>query len=221
MSFTQVVLIRHGESQGNAERRFGGHSLTPLSELGRRQAAATCRALATEAFAAIYTSDLPRATETATPLSEVTALELQPTEAFRERSVGVMAGLTFEEAAELHPQQYQALLRRDFEHVLLGGESYQNARQSVTKARRGRRTLQRWADCSLYARGNHLHSGTAPDGCALDAGAKTSLDRQLQLRDQPLRTTSRRLRSSHSYQRHPPFGEIVEAAAPINTRAKL
>ena len=133
MSFTQVVLIRHGESQGNAERRFGGHSLTPLSELGRRQAAATCRALATEAFAAIYTSDLPRATETATPLSEVTALELQPTEAFRERSVGVMAGLTFEEAAKLHPEQYQALLRRDFEHVLLGGESY---RQTLDRASR-------------------------------------------------------------------------------------
>jgi len=133
MSFTQVALIRHGESQGNAERRFGGHSLTPLSELGRRQAAATCRALATEAFAAIYTSDLPRATETATPLSEVTALELQPTEAFRERSVGVMAGLTFEEAAKLHPEQYQALLRRDFEHVLLGGESY---RQTLDRASR-------------------------------------------------------------------------------------
>lgn len=133
MSFTQVVLIRHGESQGNAERRFGGHSLTPLSELGRRQAAATCRALATETFAAIYTSDLPRAIETATPLSEGTALELQPTEAFRERSVGVMAGLTFEEAAELHPEQYQALLRRDFEHVLLGGESY---RQTLDRASR-------------------------------------------------------------------------------------
>jgi len=133
MSFTQVALIRHGESQGNAERRFGGHSLTPLSELGRRQAAATCRALATETFAAIYTSDLPRAIETATPLSEVTALELQPTEAFRERSVGVMAGLTFEEAAKLHPEQYQALLRRDFEHVLLGGESY---RQTLDRASR-------------------------------------------------------------------------------------
>ena len=35
-----------------------------------------------------------------------------------------MEGLTFEEAAQQHPEQYAALLRRDFEHVLAGGESY-------------------------------------------------------------------------------------------------
>jgi broad specificity phosphatase PhoE len=44
-----------------------------------------------------------------------------------------MEGLTFEEAAEQHPEQYQALLRRDFEHVLLGGESY---RQTLDRASR-------------------------------------------------------------------------------------
>jgi len=132
-SSTQVVLIRHGQSQGNADRRFGGHTTTPLSELGRKQAAATASVLAAENFSAIYTSDLPRAIETASPLSVKTALELQPTEAFRERSVGVMAGLTFEEAAEKPPEQYQALLRRDFDHVLLGGESY---RQTLERASR-------------------------------------------------------------------------------------
>ena len=130
-SSTQVVLIRHGQSQGNAEQRFGGHTLTPLSELGRRQAEATARALAGEDFRVIFSSDLPRAIETARALSASSALELQPTEAFRERSVGVMAGLTFEEAAEKHPEEYQALLRRDFEHVLLGGESY---RQTLERA---------------------------------------------------------------------------------------
>jgi alpha-ribazole phosphatase len=35
-----------------------------------------------------------------------------------------MEGLTFEEAAAAHPEEYAALLRRDFEHVLAGGESY-------------------------------------------------------------------------------------------------
>src|SRR6266540_3259759 len=120
MLSTHVVIIRHGQSQGNAEGRFGGHTDTPLSPLGRRQAEATARALASENFAAIYSSDLPRAT-------------LETTEALRERSVGVMEGLTFEEAAEQHPEQYQALLRRDFEHVLLGGESY---RQTLDRASR-------------------------------------------------------------------------------------
>ena len=43
-----------------------------------------------------------------------------------------MEGLTFEEAAQQHPEQYAALLRRDFEHVLTGGESY---RQLLDRAR--------------------------------------------------------------------------------------
>ena len=132
-STTHVVIIRHGQSQGNAEGRFGGHTDTPLSPRGRRQAEATARVLASEKFDAIYSSDLPRAIETATPLARLTGAPLETTEALRERSVGVMEGLTFEEAAELHPEQYQALLRRDFEHVLLGGESY---RQTLDRASR-------------------------------------------------------------------------------------
>ena len=130
---THVVIIRHGQSQGNAEGRFGGHTDTPLSARGRKQAAGTASALASEKFNAIYSSDLPRAIETATPLAERVGIALESTEALRERSVGVMEGLTFEEAAEQHPEQYQALLRRDFEHVLLGGESY---RQTLDRASR-------------------------------------------------------------------------------------
>jgi len=130
---THVVIIRHGQSQGNAEGRFGGHTDTPLSPRGRKQAQATARALASEKFSAIYSSDLPRAIETASPLAKLVGVPLETTDALRERSVGVMEGLTFEEAAEQHPEQYQALLRRDFEHVLVGGESY---RQTLDRASR-------------------------------------------------------------------------------------
>ena len=130
---TRVLLIRHGQSQGNAEQRFGGHSATPLSERGRREAEATARALETEQITAIYSSDLLRAVETAIPLAEALDLQINQTDAFRERSVGQMEGLTFEEAAEKYPDEYAALLRRDFEHVLLGGESY---RQMLDRASR-------------------------------------------------------------------------------------
>jgi probable phosphoglycerate mutase len=124
METTRVLLIRHGESQGNAERRFGGHSPTPLSRLGHRQAEATARALANERVTAIYSSDLLRAVQTAEPLARATGLEIAQSSALRERSVGLMEGLTFEEAAAAHPEEYAALLRRDFERVLTGGESY-------------------------------------------------------------------------------------------------
>lgn len=131
MDSTRILLIRHGQSQGNAEGRFGGHTATPLSERGRKQAEATARTLSTEKISAIYTSDLARAVETAMPLARLTELEVEPSEAFRERSVGVMEGLTFEEAAAQHPEQYAALIHRDFEHVILGGESY---RQMLDRA---------------------------------------------------------------------------------------
>jgi broad specificity phosphatase PhoE len=124
MESTRILLVRHGQSQGNAERRFGGHSPTPLSELGVAQAEATALALAREGVTAIYSSDLLRAVQTAEPLARAAGLEIKRTRAFRERSVGRMEGLTFEEAAEKHPEEYAALLRRDFEHVLTGGESY-------------------------------------------------------------------------------------------------
>ena len=130
---TRVLLIRHGQSQGNAERRFGGHSATPLSALGVAQAGATARALRDEGVTAIYSSDLLRAVETAEPLARETGLAVRSTDAFRERSVGRMEGLTFEDAAEQFPEEYAALLRRDFDHVLLGGESY---RQLLDRAAR-------------------------------------------------------------------------------------
>src|SRR5215203_5714177 len=129
---TYVLLIRHGQSRGNAERRFGGHTATPLSARGLKQAQATARTLKSESLTAIYSSDLARAIETASPLSEMTGLPINDTVAFRERSVGVMEGLTFEDAAQQHPEQYAALLRRDFEQVLTGGESY---RQLLDRAR--------------------------------------------------------------------------------------
>lgn len=129
---TNVLLVRHGQSKGNAERRFGGHTATPLSARGRNQAEATARTLKSESITAIYSSDLARALETAKPLANMTGLPVNGTSAFRERSVGVMEGLTFEDAAQQHPEQYAALLRRDFEYVLTGGESY---RQLLDRAR--------------------------------------------------------------------------------------
>lgn len=124
MDSTRILLIRHGQSEGNAERRFGGHTATPLSTHGRKEAGATALALGREAITAIYSSDLRRAVETAAPLAGALGLELTETSAFRERSVGRMEGLTFEEAAQKFPDEYAALLRRDFDHVLSGGESY-------------------------------------------------------------------------------------------------
>jgi probable phosphoglycerate mutase len=124
MRVTRLYLLRHGQSAGNAEGRFGGHSATPLSGLGFQQAQATADALARERIDAIYSSDLMRAVQTAQPLAELLDLPIIQTPAFRERHVGILEGLTFDESKELHPDDYYALVNRNINHVITKGESY-------------------------------------------------------------------------------------------------
>lgn len=126
MPVTKLYLIRHGQSAGNAEGRFGGHSPTPLSELGQQQARLTAKLLAREGVNVIYSSDLHRAVQTAQPLSELTGHPIHPTAAFRERNVGVLEGLTFDESKEIHPKDYYALVNRNVHHVITNGESYRH-----------------------------------------------------------------------------------------------
>ena len=68
---TRLYLVRHGQSAGNAEGRFGGHSPTPFPNLGKEQAEITAQDLAKERINAIYSSDLIRAVQTAQPLAEL------------------------------------------------------------------------------------------------------------------------------------------------------
>ena len=132
MAVTKLFLIRHGQSAGNAEGRFGGHGPTPLSELGIRQAAITAKALAKEHITAIYSSDLERAVQTARPLADLLGLEINATEAFRERHVGVLEGLTFDESKTNHPEDYYALVNRNVHHVITKGESYKHLLKRAT-----------------------------------------------------------------------------------------
>lgn len=124
MEVTRLYLIRHGQSAGNAEGRFGGHSATPLSKLGKQQAQLTAKALAKERITAIYSSDLLRAVQTAEPLAKALNLEINATNTFRERHVGVLEGLTFDEAKKEFPEDYYALVNRELAHVITRGESY-------------------------------------------------------------------------------------------------
>ncbi|MCW5960944.1 MAG: histidine phosphatase family protein [Pyrinomonadaceae bacterium] len=131
---TRLYLIRHGQSAGNAEGRFGGHSPTPLSELGKKQAQMTAEHFARENISAIYSSDLSRAVQTAEPLAELLDIPIIKTTAFRERKIGVLEGLTFDESKEKYPNDYYALVKRDIAHVITGGESYRQLLRRTTGA---------------------------------------------------------------------------------------
>lgn len=132
MAVTKLYLIRHGQSAGNAEGRFGGHGATPLSELGMKQAKMTAQAMQKERITAIYSSDLLRAVNTANYLAELCNLKVTTTPAFRERHVGVLEGLTFDESREQHPDDYYALVKRNVNHVIKNGESYRQLLKRAT-----------------------------------------------------------------------------------------
>jgi probable phosphoglycerate mutase len=132
MPVTKLFLVRHGQSAGNAEGRFGGHGPTPLSPLGEEQAKKTARVLANEGISALYSSDLPRAIQTATPLSQLLGIPIVPSCAFRERHVGVLEGLTFDESKAEYPDDYYALVNRNIHHVITKGESYRDLLTRIT-----------------------------------------------------------------------------------------
>jgi broad specificity phosphatase PhoE len=67
---TTLLLVRHGETDWNAEGRLQGHTDTPLNELGRRQALTLADELAGDGIEAVYSSDLARARETAEIVAE-------------------------------------------------------------------------------------------------------------------------------------------------------
>ena len=129
---TRLYLIRHGQSAGNAEGRFGGHGTTPLSELGQKQAEITAAILAKEGVNAIYSSDLFRAVQTAEPLAKLLNLPINTSPAFRERHVGVLEGLTFDESKAQFPPDYYALVNRSVNHVITSGESYRQLLRRIT-----------------------------------------------------------------------------------------
>ena len=70
MESTDVIVVRHGQTQWNTERRFQGHHDSPLTQKGISQAEALARRLAKERLSALYSSDLGRARQTAELIAE-------------------------------------------------------------------------------------------------------------------------------------------------------
>jgi broad specificity phosphatase PhoE len=118
---TTLLLVRHGETDWNAEGRLQGHTDRPLSDLGRRQARQLAGELASEELDAIYSSDLARARETAEIVGERLGLPVVLDPDLREKDWGTWEGLTsverdrvefVGESTEAHQERILHALRR-------------------------------------------------------------------------------------------------------------
>jgi len=117
-----LILVRHGETDFNAQLRYQGQMDVPLSHLGQRQAQLVAGRLAGVEIDAIYASDLSRAMETARAIAGKCGLEVTPESRLRELKFGVLEGLTFDEAQEQYPEMIAAWLD-DFNQPPQGAET--------------------------------------------------------------------------------------------------
>lgn len=120
---TELIFIRHGETAWNAEGRIQGHLDVPLNETGQAQARALGERFRLEAVHAIHASDLVRAMQTAQPLAQVRGLAIAPEPGLRERHLGVLQGLTGEEARIRTPEAWATFRSRNPAMPLEAGES--------------------------------------------------------------------------------------------------
>jgi alpha-ribazole phosphatase len=124
-------LVRHGETEWNAEGRFCGRTDVPLSEAGRRQARSLAERLKPLPFLALYSSPLERALETARLISQRFGLEPILDERLVELNYGQWEGRTLAEIMKNDPETFQAWDADPAQVAPPGGETGLEAQQRV------------------------------------------------------------------------------------------
>jgi broad specificity phosphatase PhoE len=129
---TTILLVRHGETDWNSERRWQGHADQPLNDAGREQARELAETLVDRGIDVVYSSDLVRAHETALIVAERLGLPVDVDAGLREVDVGDWAGRLVSEIEAADPEAFQ--LWRQGRKGWNGGESYEEMGKRVVEA---------------------------------------------------------------------------------------
>ena len=131
MACTRVILIRHGATTWNLEGRYQGQLDSPLTPSGFAQARALSNRLAGVKFAALYSSDLGRARQTAQCIAESSSHEVRTDTRLRERHLGIFQSLLKVEMKQKFPDEYRLFKSGGPDCVIPQGES---GRQSAERS---------------------------------------------------------------------------------------
>jgi probable phosphoglycerate mutase len=123
-SKTTLLAIRHGETVWNAEMRYQGHGDSLLTDTGRSQVKALGYRLKAVPFDELISSDLGRARETASIISDYTGHSVKVDNRLRERNYGVLEGLTVQEIGSRYSQVLAQLDTDDPDYIIPEGESH-------------------------------------------------------------------------------------------------
>jgi probable phosphoglycerate mutase len=105
-----LVVIRHGQAEGNTAHRLIGWSEVSLDEVGRNQADLIARRLRSVGLERIVSSDITRARQTAEPLANRLGLEIEPDRRMREIDNGAWTGLLPSEVHARWPEMWQSYI---------------------------------------------------------------------------------------------------------------
>ena len=132
----EIMLLRHGESEGNAQGRMQGRRDYPLSELGREQAARAAAFIASTnlSLAAVYVSPLQRAFQTA-GIVHASGATPEPVvdEDLHELGAGSLEGMNEADIREAYPPFMHRPLRETGDFSEYGGESYDDVQARVSR----------------------------------------------------------------------------------------
>ncbi len=132
---TRLLLLRHGQTELSAQRRYSGRGNPALTDVGRQQAAAASRYLAQRGgIAAVFSSPLQRAHDTAATAAKALGLDVTVEDDLIETDFGAWEGLTFNEAAQHDPELHRRWLR-DTSTTPPGGESFDEVLDRVLRVR--------------------------------------------------------------------------------------
>ena len=132
---TRFLLLRHGQTELSTQRRYSGRGNPALTDVGRRQAEAAAQYLAQRGgIAAVITSPLQRAYDTAAKAAKALGLDVTVDDDLIETDFGAWEGLTFGEAAERDPELHRTWLR-DTSITPPDGESFDSVLDRVQRVR--------------------------------------------------------------------------------------
>jgi len=145
---TNLIIVRHAESQFNLQNRIQGHQDSALTKLGLRQSRLLAKRFKNSHIDKVYTSDLGRAYSTALEITKFLKIKVQLDPYLREIHLGAWEGMTPEEVDTLYDKGYQKWLKKPSACRIPKGELLADFRKrisgrvrSIALAHRGKTVL--------------------------------------------------------------------------------
>jgi phosphoserine phosphatase len=131
---TKIILIRHGETIWNKQKKCQGFSDIPLNETGKEQAMLLGQALKSVSFSAVYSSDLARAKSTGDEIAGQHNMKVMTDARFRELNQGDLEGQSLSDLLADHPGILKKWLENPADVQMPGGESMRSLQKRAVVA---------------------------------------------------------------------------------------